>query len=158
MKKQYIIIILIIVLVLIVAGYFIFFKGGTSKQSNFYRNQNVEEVTIDSLSVGNWVSIVAEKNNDSYIASMVMVCDSKESCQNNRPNSSSGSTPTGNPPTDTGNPSADNQNKNRTGSMENRTMLSGTIKEIGTDNLTLTLDTGETATVSISDSTRIIKR
>lgn len=154
MKKQYILIISIIIVLVIVGGLF-FFK---SKQNNNFnpQMQNIEEVTLDSLSVGNWVSVVAEKNNGLYVASMIMACDGKDSCQNGRTNNqpSSGTPPTGGAPTgdvSSGNAPIDSN-------AGNKTMLSGTITEVNIDNIVLSLDTGETTTVSVSDSTRIIKR
>ncbi|MFA5729711.1 MAG: hypothetical protein WC938_00565 [Candidatus Paceibacterota bacterium] len=114
----------------------------------------MEEITIDSLSVGNWVSVAAKKDNGSYIASMIMACDSKDSCQNNRPNQDNNQQPpSGTPPTGEV-PAGSNTGVD----METRTMFSGTITEINTDSLILSLDTGETVTLSIIDSTRITKR
>jgi uncharacterized protein YxeA len=161
MKKQSVIIILIAVVIVIIIGCIFLFKGNDSKQSNNINPQsqwqNIEEVTVDSLSVGNWVSVVAEKSNGSYTASMIMACDSQDSCQNSGSgkqtpsgeNAPSGEAPNGTAPT----------NNQKTGSnMTNITMLSGTITEVNTDNIVLSLDTGETATVLISDTTKITKR
>jgi uncharacterized protein YxeA len=172
MKKQYIIIISIVVVVVMIVGSIFLFKGNkTSKSDNLNlqeqnQNQDSEKVTIASLVIGNWVSVVAEKSNGSYAASMVMVCDSKDSCANqNRTKNGTVSTgetkargvaPSGTAPTGSSTPPSGDI---KTGSsMENKTMLSGTIVEINTDNIVLNLDTGETATILISDSTRIDKR
>jgi beta-lactam-binding protein with PASTA domain len=152
MKKQHILIISIIIILVIVGGVF-FFK---SKSNNSFnpQMQNMEEVTIDSLSIGNWVSAAAKKDNGSYVASMIMVCDSKDSCQNNRSNQDNNQQPpSGNPPTNEM-PAGINTGVD----METRTMFSGTITEINADSLILSLDTGETATLFIVDSTRITKR
>jgi len=171
MKKQNIIIISIVVVIVIVGTVCMFlFKGKSSNEDNNFnpqeQNQNVEETSIASLAVGNWVSIVAEKSNGAYTASMIMACDSKDNCSNQEKTpSSSGTMPTGEAPTGTP-PSGTNTapsgvaptGKRSTNNMENKTMLSGTITEVNTDNIVLTLDTGETATVSISASTRINKK
>jgi len=170
MKKQHIIIISIVAVVVIIIGYVFLFKGNNSKQgSNFNtqeQNQNIETATIESLSVGNWVSVVAEKVDGSYTASMIMACEDKDSCQTGGPSqdntqnsptdgTSTGEMPSGTPPSGT----APNDNQGKIGSnMENKTMLSGTITEVNSDNVVLSLDTGETATVLISDSTRITER
>lgn len=156
MKKQHIIIISIIAVIVIIVGCILLFKGSNSKQNNNFnhQSQNIEQATIESLSVGNWVSVVAEKSNGSYIASMVMVCDDKDSCQT----SGSG---TQNPPTNNnqaGEAPTGGQTKTDNSSMADKTMLSGTITEVNSDNIVLSLDTGETATILISDSTRINKR
>lgn len=154
MKKQHIIIISLVVVVALIAGGIFLFKGKNSKQNNNFnpqaQNQNTEEVAISSLVAGNWVSVVAEKSADFYTASMIMVCDSKDSCQ--KGGSSQGDAQT--PPSGT----APTGNTKAGGNTVNKTMLSGTITEVGTDSIILTLDTGETATVSISDSTKIVKR
>ena len=153
MKKQHILIISIIVILVIIRGVF-FFKSKPNGNFN-HQMQNMEEITIDSLSVGNWVSAAAQKDNGSYVASMIMVCDSKDSCQDNRPkNHDNGQQPpSGTPPTD------EILAGTNTGvDMETRTMFSGTITEINADSLILSLDTGETITLSIIDSTRITKR
>jgi len=157
MKKQTIIIILIAVAVVVIAGACVFFfKGNASRQNNNFnpqaQNQNV--VSIDALASGNWVSVMAEKSGDSYTASMIIACTDKGSCQTggsgqtNRQRSS-GASQSGRAPAG---------NTQRAGNAANRTMLSGTITEVGTDSISLNLDAGGTATVSISDSTRIIKR
>lgn len=166
MKKQHIIIISIIAVIVIIVGCVLLFKGNDSKQNNNFnpQSQNVEQATIESLSVGNWVSVVAEKSNGSYIASMVMACDDKDSCQTsgsgtqNPPtnNNQGGEAPTGNPPT--GEIPTGGQAKTDNSSMADKTMLSGTITEVNSDSIVLSLDTGETATILISDSTRINKR
>jgi hypothetical protein len=157
MKKQNIIIISIIIVVLIAVGCFFFFKKNKSieKSNRQMLNQNVEKFTIDSLVVGNWVSVVAEKSNGLYIASMVMACDDEVSCKSDKTNTQNH--PSRTAPTDEvqiGTIPTDSQ-KTRTG---NRAMLSGVITEVNTDNIVLSLDTGEEATVLISDTTRIIKR
>jgi hypothetical protein len=157
MKKQYIIIILIGIVVVVVLGCLFFFKGKSSEQNNNLnpqvQNQNTESATLDSLSIGNWVSIVAEKSSGSYVASMIMACESKDSCQANKPAGDKQRTaPSGEAPI------APTANTKPTGNMENKTMLSGTITEINSDNMVLSLDTGETATVSISNTTRINKK
>ncbi|MFZ2390723.1 MAG: hypothetical protein WAW15_02820 [Minisyncoccales bacterium] len=152
MKKQHILIISIVIVLIIIGGV-LFFK---SKPNNNFnpQKQNMEEITIDSLSVGNWISSSVEKDNGLYIALMMMVCDSRDSCQNNRPNQDSNQQPpNGNPPVDEM-PAGINMGVD----METRTMLSGTITEINADNLILNLDTGETVTLLITDSTRINKR
>jgi hypothetical protein len=176
MKKQSVIMISVVVAIAIIIGCVFLFKGNSSKQNNNInpqsQEQNIEEVTIDSLSVGNWVSVVAEKSNGSYTVSMIMVCDSKDSCQNSgsgtqapsSENAPTGEAPTGTPPAGGTAPSGETPSgtaptNNKTGSnMANKTMLSGTITEVNSDNIVLSLDTGETATVSISDTTKITKR
>jgi len=161
MKKQNIIIISIVVIIAIVVTVLIL--GGKSNNQNNninLQNQNIEKTTIASLSVDNWVSVVAEKSNGSYTASIITVCEDKDSCQKSGPNQGgTKNTPTETPPTrtsSTGDNSAPPTDK--TESMENKSMLSGTITEVNVDSIILTLDTGETAIVLISDSTRINKR
>jgi hypothetical protein len=170
MKKTHLIILIAVIVILIVGGLF-FFGSKKSSQSNrqMPSEQNVTELSTDSLLVGNWVSIMAQKGSDgSYTAEMINVCESEESCQNNQPGQGqqssgsgnsqtppSGEAPTGAAPdgqTPTG--SGTNTQKN----TANRTMLSGTITEKGENSITISLDTGETTTVSISDSTRIVQR
>jgi len=171
MKKQNIIIISIVVVIVIVGIVCTFlFKGKSSTEENNFnpqeQNQNVEESSIASLLVGNWVSVVAEKSNGSYTASMIMACDSKGTCSNQEKTPPSGGTaPTGEAPTGALPSGADKApsgvaptGKRSTNNMENKTMLSGTITEVNTDNIVLTLDTGETAKVLISTSTRINKK
>jgi hypothetical protein len=161
MKKQNIIIISVIVIVIIVACVFLLMGKNINQNNNLNpQNQNIEESTIASLSIGNWVSVVTEKVNGTYSASRIMACDDKDSCQtgpNNQGDTTKtppiGAAPTGDMPTP---PTGDQGAK--TGSMENKTMLSGTITEVNADSIVLSLDTGETATVLISDSTRINKR
>lgn len=167
MKKQNIIIISVTVIVIIIACVSLLMGKSTNQNNNLNpQNQNIEESTIASLSIGNWVSVVAEKVNGSYTASMIMACDNKDSCQASAPNNQGDATktpPTGNvstgtaPTADMPTPPTGNQGT-KTGGMENKTMLTGTITEINTDSLVLSLDTGETATVLISNSTRINKR
>ena len=85
---------------------------------------------------------------------MIMVCDSKDSCQNNRPNQDNNQQPPSGTPPNNEVPTGNNAGVD----METRTMFSGTITEINADSLILSLDTGETITLSIIDSTRITKR
>lgn len=166
MKKQNIIIISVIVILIIVGCVFFFMgkKSGPDNELIPQENDN-EGTSIASLAIGNWASIVAEKSNGSYTALMIMVCESKENCSTkdrNRPsgeNMPTGEAPTGNPPSNTGTvPSGEAPTGKREINMENKSMLSGTITEINSDSIVLSLDTGETATVLISDSTRINKR
>lgn len=158
MKKQTIIIILIIIVVLIIAGgCAFFFKGKSSKQNNNFnpqaQNQNV--VSISALAVGNWVSVMAEKSGDSYTASMIIACTDKASCQTGGSGQTNRQRPSG---TTAQSSQAPTGNTQRTGNTANRTMLSGTITAVGTDSISLNLDAGGTATVSVPDSARIIKR
>jgi len=169
MKKQTLIIISIVIVLAITASCVYFFKQNNSKNKNpqaWNQNANVEEASIDSLAAGNWVSVMAEKNGDTYSASMIAVCESKELCQNDvskrtgkqRPDTQSGA-PSGVPsgdipsknPSSGGVPSGEKR-------AQNATMLSGTIAEVGADSVSIVLDSGETVKVSITDSTRIIKR
>ena len=159
MKKLYIILISIIaVVILIAAGIFLFQGNNTDNKKQMPDNQNSTGLNIDSLAVGNWVSVMAEKGSDgTYAAEMINVCDDKDSCSNNQQGGNgqtppSGTAPTGEAPTGTA-PTGDRQK-----STADRSMLSGTITEVGTSAITLELDTGETATVTISDSTRIVER
>lgn len=167
MKKQYIIVISIVVIAVIALGNFFLFKNNKSEQNNNpspqMQNQDIEETTIASLAVGNWVSVVAEKSDGDYAASMIVACDDKDSCQTSNSNKqapSDGEAPTGNPPSGGTAPTGatPDDSQGRVNNMENKTMLSGTITEINSDSIVLSLDTGETATVLISDSTRITKR
>lgn len=167
MKKQNIVIISIVIVIVIVGTACAFlFKGKSSTEENIFnpqeQNQNVEESSSASLAVGNWVSVVAEKSNGYYTASMIMACDSKDTCSNQEktPPSSGGEAPTGIPPSGTNTTPSGMAptGKRSTNNMENNTMLSGTITEVNTDSIVLTLDTGETATISISASTRINKK
>jgi len=173
MKKLYIISIIAIV-ILIAAGLFLF-QGNKSSDNKkqMPSDQNSTGLSIDSLAVGNWVSVVAEKGSDgTYIADMIRVCASKDSCYNNQqggtgqtPPSGTGTAPSGEAPTGTP-PSGGSSTGTKTApsgteqkkTMVNGSMLSGTITEVGTSAITLELDTGETATVTISDSTRIVER
>jgi len=167
MKKQNIIIISIVV-ILVIIGCVFFFMGKSSNQNNEEtpqeQNQNNEGTSIASLAIGNWVSVVAEKSNGSYTASMILVCENKDSCSNQEKTPPSGGTapsgeaPTGNPPSMGTAPSGEAPTGKRSGSIENRSMLSGTVTEIDVSSIVLSLDTGETVTVLISDSTRINKR
>jgi len=155
MKKLYIILISIIaVAILIVAGIFLF-QGNKSSDNKkqMFDNQNSTGLSIDSLAVGNWVSVMAEKGSDgTYAAEMINVCDDKDSCSNNQQGGNGQTPPSGEAPTGTA-PTGDRQK-----STADRSMLSGTITEVGTSAIILELDTDETATVTISDSTRIVER
>ena len=159
MKKQSIVMISVIVVLLIAIGCFFLNKKNNSQQNNNLnpqiQEQNNSESGIASLLVGNWVSVSAEKSNGLYAASMIMVCDSKDSCLNNKtPNNmpSSENIPTGPSPAES------DGNRRISDDMANKTMLSGTITQVNSDNIVLTLDTGETATITISDTTKINKR
>lgn len=176
MKKIHIILVSIIAIAVLVAGGIYLFQGDkTANQFNDQEmpgNQNVTELSIDSLSLGNWASIVAEKGNDGvYVADMISVCESEDNC--NAQQGGNGQTPpsgtgtsAGEAPTGTGMaPSGDKTAPTGTApsgegqkDMTNKSMLSGTITEIGENSITLELDTGEIATVTISDSTRIVEK
>ena len=166
MKKNIIIISVIAIVAIVAVGCTFLYKGKSPNQDNNFnpqdQNQKTETATVDSLSVGNWVSVVVDKSNGSYTASMIMACDSKESCSRGKtrtgtaPSETTGNAPSGTPPS--GAPTDGQSNTRAGGSMENKTMLSGTITEVSADSIVLSLDTGESATVLISDSTRINKR
>ncbi|MFZ3054563.1 MAG: hypothetical protein WA091_01075 [Minisyncoccales bacterium] len=184
MKKIHIILISIIAIAVLVVGGIYLFQGNKNtdqfSDQEIPGNQDVTELSIDSLSLGNWASIVAEKGDDGiYIADMISVCESEDSCSaqqggNGQTSPSGTGTPTGEAPTGTGTapsgsaPSGDKTSGTApTGTapsgegqkdMSNKSMLSGTIIEIGENSITLELDTGETATVAISDSTRVVER
>jgi hypothetical protein len=171
MKKQNIIIISVVVVVIVIVCALLL--GGKSiNQSNNLnpQNQNIEKSTATSLSVGNWVS-VAEKVDGNYDASMIMVCNDKDSCQasvsqGETRNPPSGDVPMGkesnketrNPPSgDMPMPPNGDQNT-KVENMKNKTMLSGTIGEVNADSIVLSLDTGEVVTILLSDSTIINKK
>lgn len=120
-------------------------------------NQDVTELSADSLELGNWVSVMATKGSDgTYTAEMINVCESKDSCSSTNSKQQggqippSGSAPTGDRPSG-GAPTGEK-------STANKSMLSGTIMEVSSGSIVLELDAGETATVTLSDSTKIIER
>ncbi|MFA5432987.1 MAG: hypothetical protein WC319_08985 [Candidatus Paceibacterota bacterium] len=171
MKKQNITVVSLIVIMIGVVC--VLLLGGKSVNQNNNlnpQNQNIEKVNVSSLSVGNWVSVVAEKVDGIYTASMIMVCENKDSCQAIVPqgenkNPPSGDTPTGKEPRETRNPPSGDMptpptadQNTRTGNVKNKTMLSGTISEVNADSIILSLDTGEVATILLSDSTVINKK
>jgi len=168
MNKKHIILISIIAVIVLVAGGIYLFQSKSTNQSNnqgMPGDQDITESSIDSLSLGNWASIVAEKGDDGvYIADMVSVCESEDSCSNQQGGSGqtppSGEAPTGRtvPSGDKTAPTGATPNGEGQKDMSNKSMLSGTIIEIGENSITLELDTGETATVTISDSTRIVEK
>jgi len=164
MKKNNIIIISIIAVVaLIVLGIFLFQKNNDQpKNQQMPGNQDVTELSADSLELGNWVSVMATKGSDgTYTAEMINVCESKDSCSSTNSKQQggqtppSGSAPTGDRPSG-GAPTGSTPTGEK--GTANKSMLSGTIMEVSSGSIVLELDTGETATVTLSDSTKIIER
>ena len=159
MKKNNIIIISIIAVVaLIVLGIFLFQKNNDQpKNQQMPGNQDVTELSADSLELGNWVSVMATKGSDgTYTAEMINVCESKDSCSSTNSKQQGGQTPpSGSAPTGD-RPSGGAPTREK--STANKSMLSGTIMEVSSGSIVLELDTGETATVTLSDSTKIIER
>lgn len=161
MKKTHIVIISIVaVIALVVAGIFLTQKNKSkSFDGGRMGSQEVSQSGVESLAVGDWVSVMAQKGTDgTYTAEMINVCESEESCssaapsqQNDRQSPPAGAgdqDPSGNLPNDNG---------MQKGSAA-RTMLSGTIAEVSSESMTLDLDTGETAVIILSDSTKVFER
>jgi|GEM_PF-1836377 len=174
MKKNQIILISIIAIVTLIAtGIFLFQENKSSdNKKQMPSNQNSTGLSIDSLVADNWVSVMAEKGSDgTYIADTIRVCASKDNCFSNQQGGTGQTPPSGTSPAPSGEalteappsggssigtknaPSGTEQKK----TIINGSMLSGTITEVGTSAIFLQLDTGETATVTISDSTRIVE-
>jgi hypothetical protein len=123
MKKIYICVTIIIVLILIGGGVFFLTKKG-----NPGRQGPLMGESIDSLEVGNIVSVFVESGTDN--AKRIMVCESLEACQ---------------------------MPKSGRGGNNNFSAIVGTVKNIDNNNVELELETGESKTIILSDQTQIFE-
>lgn len=162
MKKQFILVIAVLAIALIACGFIALVnKKGNQPGNNMNQMQNVN---LSSLSAGEYVSITAEGSDGTYTAFMILACDNEEDCQNDRQQRSNGGEQT--PPSGNSAPSGEapsgqtpsGSGQQPQGNIQNMTRLSGTISSVNSDSLVVSLDTGETVTVSVSDSTRIMKK
>ncbi|MFA5714457.1 MAG: hypothetical protein WC998_01790 [Candidatus Paceibacterota bacterium] len=146
MKKQYIII-LILVLILIAAGSaFYFSKGLGNNQRGGFQFMG-SEIDASSLEVGKIATVMGEEKDGTIVAERVIICSDEENCFNPKQGREQ---PDGNIP--------EGENRARPNNdMGDKAFLSGTISEKNDNSLVLTLDTGETATVAISESTKIFQ-
>lgn len=161
MKKTYTIsiILIIVALILVLIGTLLFKSKGQDSNNQLPNNQQRTELSTDSLVVGNWVSVMAQKGSDgTYTAQMINICESESACSKtaNPPSQQvpSGDVPNGAPTGQAPTGEAPQNQKN----TANRSMLSGTITEVNSGSIVIDLDTGESATINISDSTKIVER
>jgi|GEM_PF-2545428 len=157
MKKIYIISILILIVLIVGSIFFLNKNKITNNQNQIPSNQQGvgQETTLDFLAVGDKVNVFAD---DSLVATRIMVCgsdgcgfDRQKNSNQEQPQDNTGQQPTGATPPSGGQGPAPS-------GMKTGNIISGTITEIGESSLIIELSTGEFKTVSVFESTQIVKK
>jgi len=156
MNKKYIFIYLLGI-TLVIIGAFYFFKVNNSDEEkiNNYEQQESQTLKVSDLKESNYIIITGTKSENEILAERIIVCDAKDNCLLNQQDEKQSDRNKG-MPNMTQRENIPKQEKPSDSMV--KFMTSGIIATISEKELTINLESGETATVILSELTQITKR